>query len=1516
MRRKSGEHHSHSSEYLRGGSLEGGYNVEFDSPQDLPGMIVEDVNVSMETVADEEKMELNDDEKKLSSLPRVDFVSSKDDYQFSSNDSEKSNESDDDYCPYKSKAETYSPNSQSVEDFINNQMDVAPYSPNRKGSPTSSSSSPNSPTLAKLSPPLYMSHNSAGEHGMQFSSACGPSPAKLNMLDLSLDNSDDGIYEDDTDGHDESEIVDDEGELEYTTNGDTAAKVSTGEDTLKLDGVKSLDLMPRIDSTDEPTANIYTANKESNDVEESSLSRNQFNGWKNVGRKESIDSRTSTDGDDTFDGWKNVGAGQEETDGSSMRSSSIDLADGSSHSMRSNSVDLTGGKHPSDGFLDEYPTIVDEGKEGDGKTVRFEESGGVLAEMPFSSPNTEKQTNMEWNSSSAMTLATPAPEKQSLDDKASPPTTVSASDCMAQFSSVTGPSPVKLKSPHSRDYFNFDLSMDTSMESNTAEANQSRQESTNDSGYNNDGDSHESSDDNNLNIWNGNGMDIAIDEAGEDSTLNESCTDTDGAVDESISFKDGGSTSRSELLSPLTVDGTMQQESTPQPSFASIRSLRQAKRQNSELPTSRSNLHVEYNVDHSCSTPLERLARDIGNILRQWNVHNGCDRHVPLDWAERIADQDDGSEETSEDGNDDSPIDIIDKSLDTDKIEKAVEGEISFESNQIMSMDLCMNRFANRSRKINEWMGEDTKKVPSGIDVDALASETPQKSATQSKIAKPKRQRESNVQSAPKLRSRVSKSKGSQCIRSKKIVFETIGFTPVQNHDDSTDDSEHRMVWTRRRYSIPLVLSLWDAPQLPLESDPDNELSCDIPFSIHPDLPYSSYALLGELGIISPCGTKRTFYDQSPEDKTESSKIVEFGHSIPPLNSGFGRDLSSLFNIGQHITLSLDLDTAQYASKYNQDHKQMQDIQSIYDDVRAYFTDTVEQALEQKALAVHERLRCLNRQRKREIKLQSQTKLSAEHYIVPVGSQSMSIDVEGEDDDEQVMFHDSSDKENRNIDRIVGSSHNDDSSSSDDETLMMSVEDELRLNEAQIHSEVMAILTSTFQNALNLAASENNCCIPMFGLWGGYSGLTSDRRNDGSMIFGETECAASSWIPSGLTSAPKQSTDPLWAGQEAHPNKLLLSSPSINGHCQRGSFRSTHRVYSIPQQTLPLHLSTLHGLSCVLLTQCSPQDTTRVMVTSARHCYHMDVGDKNNREQVWRMAGLTTFNEESKSPVEVYRETCRRQASYLLERASSPWVYRSVPMWGPNEGNPLKSLSASVSWGVLSLHDASDEELAGLFSPSSKALSSAALLQLPLKIRSSNFVPTDSELLDMEYSLQNAAFDPLGSGVEPNNDSTHFGPREPIFFASAMFDSDLPCATLSANVRCVFAALLRCGSLGPDVLPGHLTRKEVLRKLGGTVDVSMGGENNEVICTMAESESMLRAGLNHVGPVTTRLVEAMDWSEVGVISSNADVDRGIADGKSIVLLLGILCKERYSTGLLVATSSATDWGGWLVSSPT
>lgn len=72
------------------------------------------------------------------------------------------------------------------------------------------------------------------------------------------------------------------------------------------------------------------------------------------------------------------------------------------------------------------------------------------------------------------------------------------------------------------------------------------------------------------------------------------------------------------------------------------------------------------------------------------------------------------------------------------------------------------------------------------------------------------------------------------------------------------------------------MLKLWDAPPFAGEAafedatargrdDVDDESGDDdddgIPRSLRPDVSPSSYSLLGELGVLSSCGTERPFHD-------------------------------------------------------------------------------------------------------------------------------------------------------------------------------------------------------------------------------------------------------------------------------------------------------------------------------------------------------------------------------------------------------------------------------------------------------------------------------------------------------------------------------------------------------------------------------------------------------------------------------------------------------------------------------
>jgi hypothetical protein len=118
--------------------------------------------------------------------------------------------------------------------------------------------------------------------------------------------------------------------------------------------------------------------------------------------------------------------------------------------------------------------------------------------------------------------------------------------------------------------------------------------------------------------------------------------------------------------------------------------------QTSNKTNSTSLLQQEYNVNHSCSTPLEQHAQDVGNTLRQWRVHQGCDWHASLGWAKKMEDV--------EKELDEEDLDLEDKILDAGEggiwcldMTQHVGPPI-----QCMSMDTCKRGFANRTRRMDK----------------------------------------------------------------------------------------------------------------------------------------------------------------------------------------------------------------------------------------------------------------------------------------------------------------------------------------------------------------------------------------------------------------------------------------------------------------------------------------------------------------------------------------------------------------------------------------------------------------------------------------------------------------------------------------------------------------------------------------------------------------------------------------------------------------------------------------------
>ncbi|KAL7549742.1 hypothetical protein ACHAWF_013009 [Thalassiosira exigua] len=778
-------------------------------------------------------------------------------------------------------------------------------------------------------------------------------------------------------------------------------------------------------------------------------------------------------------------------------------------------------------------------------------------------------------------------------------------------------------------------------------------------------------------------------------------------------------------------------------------------------------LREEYGADHSCSTPLERLARDVGTALRRWHLGGGCDRHVPLDWKDRMerleeraigGDGDamgevEGAKEGGEgiesgrkrgDGNEgiegkegrDAAVGEDEKENDGVGNWEAISPLRTMESaspssqhsqasskppspSKCMSMALCERGFADRRRiKARRGEGGDLT-VPEGIAVRrsdgtyaGLQRGMPQSPPPPRPKVRPPSSQPSLPRSDPDL-GPGDVFAGARCIRMQKIRFQTTGYAP--HHDD--DDESESTQWNRRRYTVPLVLKLWDAPRHP-SSDADDGIAsggdgagADVPLSLRPKASPSAASLLGEL---------RSRDRARPSDDADGGDGAVRGSDLA---TGLTRDLSTLFGIGQHVTLALDAEAvaARGGTDGGDAGSEGDDVGALCGDVRAYLDELLREALEARGRARRERGRRREREERR--RRQARTRRRAgprESEGAGVEGSCPSTSREGEeeratfddgmhvedDDAGSPKAHDpvsdmSLDHRGRDSD---DESHDGDSADDSlDDSSAWEEDGHLDLDRGELHQEVVASLAGILQMALNLAASENDCRVPVFGIWGDYRGDGGAEGRGG----GSDNPAAPRWIPAGLEEDLLHATNHTGGGEGRGDDsgRVLLSSPVLSGTCRSDALRSSHRAYFVPSGTLPLHLSTLNGLANVLLAQCPPprdDSAPGVVLAAARHCYRWDRSEEGGHRgrgrgiQGWRE--VEGDGDGATSEVEAYRERCRKQAVHVLERASSPWSYGPpAPMWGPGEGDPLLSLSAAVSLPNLGyvpgLDDAGGEDV-------------------------------------------------------------------------------------------------------------------------------------------------------------------------------------------------------------------------------
>ena len=405
--------------------------------------------------------------------------------------------------------------------------------------------------------------------------------------------------------------------------------------------------------------------------------------------------------------------------------------------------------------------------------------------------------------------------------------------------------------------------------------------------------------------------------------------------------------------------------------------------------------------------------------------------------------------------------------------------------------------------------------------------------------------------------------------------------------------------------------------------------------------------------------------------------------------------------------------------------------------------------------------------------------------------------------------------------------------------------------------------------------------------------------------------------PNMILSPPGKATSQSNNRSNQYGQQLYLP-PLINGNCHPGSSLfgtgATFAIHVVPPGVdYPIHCTTLNSLGQLLLQHCqlasskelkrsksrskrvSFEDNSthgdKIGVVAARHKYIWSNVFQHNEDYIprqdelllsspssfryrdsWYNFNILTFGlswrkscemdvsefhrvptnssleeeyEDTFSPLLLYRRKCREYAMKLLYRASciakssksrkTCVLKQSLePLWGPTS-DPVSMVTAVVTW------DGSCNT-----SPESNTMKekvdSDPLLTLPLRIRSQNTM-SSQDILEMENTLLSTVFNPVSV-------------LRSKFVVNISLDPDAACTTLSANNRCLLAALIRVCTLESDTLIAHITKSNILEELHDRHELDFFAE-----------EIMDKASLS---PVTRKLVEVMDWGSMAdMIDSEA-----------------------------------------------
>lgn len=380
---------------------------------------------------------------------------------------------------------------------------------------------------------------------------------------------------------------------------------------------------------------------------------------------------------------------------------------------------------------------------------------------------------------------------------------------------------------------------------------------------------------------------------------------------------------------------------------------------------------------------------------------------------------------------------------------------------------------------------------------------------------------------------------------------------------------------------------------------------------------------------------------------------------------------------------------------------------------------------------------------------------------------------------------------------------------------------------------VSSILSSSLQTALNVAVSNVQSQLPVFGVWGVYSpGSDFLQMQHLRLQF------FPSWMSRSSTLPHQGRARRLFAKSKTSQNHLNRDyiPPFLSGNLlpaggmELDSPAATFWVTLLPGKESESRLSTYGQI----LLRHSPSGTTSVVLCGARHFYtwHKQCMTKfpratsallrnctTNQIREWRDGNTTTTTsehdvmDEPAESVDTYRKQCRRYAEGLLEAASGATA--TLPRWGPLD-DPVASIQVTCTWNGQTNEGTVVEPL----------------ISLPFVVRSRHKM-TRSDWTDMEDSVEQTLLDP-------------FHPS--LFVVQTHYDRDTSVTPLAASQRCILAALIRTATLPPEILMQHLTKEAV-----------MDAWNTE----MGEQAAKELVELANLHPLTKQLVEAMDWTSIG-----------------------------------------------------